>query len=196
MTWLPSIARAVLSLCWLIEPAATPNLEVTMSEQAGNEPRFSLQRVYLKDLSLEMPHAPQVFLESETPELDVQVGVGAQMLAESVFEVTVTATVTAKIAEKVVYLVEAKQAGIFELAGLPPEQMDQILGIMCPGIIYPYLRANVADVITRASFPALHLQEVNFQAFYAQRLEQIAAEQAGNGAAADSGLILPPGVRH
>ncbi len=169
-----------------------------MSEQAGIEPRFSLQRVYLKDLSLELPNAPQVFLESESPELDVQVGVGASMLAETVFEVTVTATVTARIGEKVVYLVEGKQAGIFELVGIPPEQMDPILGIMCPGMVYPYLRANVADVITRASFPALHLQEVNFQAYYQQRLEEAAAQQqaASNGAQADSGLILPPGVRH
>jgi preprotein translocase subunit SecB len=114
-----------------------------------------------------------------------------------VFEVVVTATVTTKVNDKVLYLVEGKQAGIFELANIPTEQLDPILGIMCPGILYPYLRANIADAITRSSLPALHLAEVNFQSFYEQRLAQAAEQQqaqadATNGA--DSGLILPPGV--
>lgn len=164
---------------------------------AAQGPRFGVQRVYLKDLSLEVPNAPQIFLETTPPELDVQLNVGAQMLAEGLFEVTVTVTVTTKAADKVVYLVEAKQGGIFEIAGLPMDQIDAVLHIACPTVIYPYLRANVADAISRASFPALHLQEVNFQAYYQQRLQSMAEQQAGgapNGAANPSGIILPPGA--
>ncbi len=162
-------------------------------------PVFNVQRVYLKDLSLELPNAPQIFLESDAPQVEVAIDVGAQMLAETVFEVTVTATVTTKVKDKVLYLVEGKQAGIFELANIPTEQLDPILGIMCPGILYPYLRSNIADAITRSSLPALHLAEVNFQSFYEQRLAQAQAQAeqqqgAANGAQADSGIILPPGT--
>ncbi|VCU70527.1 Protein-export protein SecB [Pigmentiphaga humi] len=162
-------------------------------------PVFNIQRVYLKDLSLELPNAPQIFLETEQPGVEVAIDVGAQALAETVFEVTVTATVTTKIGDKVLYLVEGKQAGIFELANLPVEQLDPILGIACPGIIYPYLRGNIADAITRASMAPLHLAEVNFQAIYEQRVAQAMAEQqaaAGQNGSQDSGLILPAGVKH
>lgn len=165
---------------------------------AAQGPRFGVQRVYLKDLSLEVPNAPQIFLETTPPELDVQLNVAAQMLAEGLFEVTVMVTVTTKAGDKVVYLVEAKQGGIFEIAGLPMDQIDAVLHIACPTVIYPYLRANVADAISRASFPALHLQEVNFQAYYQQRLQAMAEQQKaggpGNGAANGAGIILPPGA--
>ncbi|OVZ55487.1 protein-export chaperone SecB [Pigmentiphaga sp. NML080357] len=162
--------------------------------QEQQAPVFNIQRVYLKDLSLELPNAPQIFLETEQPGVEVAIDVGAQALAETVFEVTVTATVTTKIGDKVLYLVEGKQAGIFELANIPLEQLDPILGIACPGIIYPYLRSNIADAITRASMAPLHLAEVNFQAIYEQRVAQAAAEQQVAEAGKDSGLILPPGV--
>lgn len=147
-------------------------------------PVFNLQRVYLKDLSLELPNAPQIFLENDQPQVEVQLNVGVTRLAETVFEATVTATVTTKIKEQVLYLVEGKQAGIFELSNIPAEQMDPLLGIVCPNMIYPYLRANIADAITRASLPPVHLAEVNFQAMYEQRLAQYQQEQAAaNGAA-------------
>ena len=158
--------------------------------QEQQAPVFNIQRVYLKDLSLELPNAPQIFLETEQPGVEVAIDVGAQALAETVFEVTVTATVTTKVGDKVLYLVEGKQAGIFELANIPLEQLDPILGIACPGIIYPYLRSNIADVITRASMAPLHLAEVNFQNLYEQRLAQLAEEQESQ----DSGIILPPGA--
>ncbi|MBU4613009.1 protein-export chaperone SecB [Achromobacter sp. GG226] len=147
-------------------------------------PVFNLQRVYLKDLSLELPNAPQIFLENEQPQVEVQLNVGVTRLAETVFEATVTATVTTKIKDQVLYLVEGKQAGIFELSNIPAEQMDPLLGIVCPNMIYPYLRANVADAITRASLPPVHLAEVNFQAMYEQRLAEYQQSQAAaNGAA-------------
>jgi preprotein translocase subunit SecB len=165
------------------------------TQQESDAPAFNMQRVYLKDLSLEMPNAPHVFLEQETPQVEVSVNVGGQRLAETVFESTVTATVTTRVNDKVLYLVEATQAAIFELANIPAEQMDPILGIVCPTMVYPYLRANVADAITRTSLPPLHLAEVNFQALYEQQIAQLQQQQgeaAGNGS--DSGIILPPGA--
>ncbi|AHV91737.1 protein-export chaperone SecB [Bordetella holmesii] len=163
------------------------------TQQAGSEgPAFNLQRVYLKDLSLEMPNAPHIFLEQEGPAVEVSINVGGQRLAETVFESTVTVTVTTRVNDKVLYLVEGTQAGIFELSNIPPEQMDPILGIVCPTMLYPYLRANVADAITRSSLPALHLTEVNFQALYEQRLAEMAQQQEGQVNGAESGIILPP----
>lgn len=163
------------------------------NQQESDAPAFNMQRVYLKDLSLEMPNAPHIFLEQETPQVEVSVNVGGQRLAETVFESTVTATVTTRINDKVLYLVEATQAAIFELANIPAEQMDPILGIVCPTMVYPYLRANVADAITRTSLPPLHLAEVNFQALYEQQIAQLQQQgDAANGS--DSGIILPPGA--
>ena len=131
---------------------------------------FQLQRVYLKDASLELPNAPEVFLERNQPKVDVQVDVGGSRLNETIFESTVVVTVTAKIEEKVAFLVECKQAGIFEISGMPDDQLDAIMGILCPNMIYPYLRANVADLITRTGFPPVHLSDINFEQFYQQRL--------------------------
>ena len=134
-------------------------------------PVFQIQRVYLKDLSLEQPNSPAILLEQEQPSVDIQLAVQAT---------PVTATVQTKIKDKTVFLVEAKQAGIFEIRNVPEEQMGAIVGIACPQIIYPYLRGNVADTITRAGFPPVHLAEINFQAMYEQ--QQAAAAEAGNGA--------------
>jgi len=169
------------------------------TQQPEGAPAFNLQRVYLKDLSVELPHAPQIFLEQDGPQVEVNISVGGQRLAETIYESTATVTLTTRIGDKVLYLVESTQAGIFEIANVPPEQLDALLGIVCPTMLYPYLRANVADAITRTSLPPLHLAEVNFQALYEQRLAQAAEEQqqvADNGAAArtDAGIILPSGA--
>ena len=153
------------------------------------QPVFQIQRVYLKDLSLEQPNSPAIFLEQQAPAIEVAVDVGADKLADGIFESTVTVTVTAKIGDKVAFLVEGKQAGIFEARNIPDDQLDPLLGIGCPNIIYPYLRSNVADAITRAGFPPIHLSEINFEAFYAQRL-QIAADQAK--AVADGAIVDAP----
>lgn len=164
------------------------------TQQESDAPAFNMQRVYLKDLSLEMPNAPHAFLEQETPKVEVSVNVGGQRLAETVFESTVTATVTTRVNDKVLYLVEATQAAIFELANIPAEQMDPILGIVCPTMVYPYLRANVADAITRTSLPPLHLAEVNFQALYEQQIAELQKQQGEASNGSDSGIILPPGA--
>lgn len=140
------------------------------------QPTFGLQRSYLKDLSLEMPNAPQIFLEPQQPTVDVSLNLGAERLAETVFEVTVRATITTKVEDKVLYLVEGTQAGIFEIANIPEQELDPIIGIVCPSMVFPYLRANLADAINRTGLPAIHLAEVNFQALYEQRLQEAAAQ--------------------
>jgi preprotein translocase subunit SecB len=139
------------------------------SDAATLAPVFQIQRVYLKELSLEQPNSPAVFLDTDQPNLDVQLGIATLPVLDGIFEVSITATVQTTIKDKTVFLVEAKQAAIFEIRNLPAEQMGPILGIACPQIVYPYLRSNVADIINRAGFPPVHLSEVNFQAMYEQQ---------------------------
>ena len=148
---------------------------------AEETPVFQIQRVYLKDLSLEQPNSPAILLEQEQPSVDIQLGVEATPVVEGIFEVAVIATVQTKIKDKTVFLVEAKQAGIFEIRNVPEDQMGAIIGIACPQIIYPYLRGNVADTVTRAGFPPVHLAEINFQAMYEQ--QQAAAAEAATSTA-------------
>ncbi len=150
--------------------------------EANLDPVFQIQRVYLKDLSLEQPNSPAILLNQEQPGVDIQLGVDAAPVTDGMFEITVTATIQAKIGENTVFLVEAKQAGIFEIRNLAQEQMGPLLGIACPQIVYPYLRGNVADVIQRAGFPPVHLAEINFQAMYEQQQQQ----------QADAALATPP----
>lgn len=159
-----------------------------MSAMPGQEPVFSIQRTYLKDLSLEIPNAPQIFLEQQQPTVEIQLDVGAEPIADGLFESTVTVTVTTKVAEKVAFLVEAKEAGIFEIRNVPEDQLPVVLNVVCPNIVYPYLRANIADVIQRSGFPPIHLAEINFEALYRQRM--LEAQQQ-----ASSGLYVPPGAR-
>ena len=143
------------------------------------QPLFQIQRVYLKDLSLEQPNSPAIFLEQALPAVEVSLSTEMETLAEGIYEACVTVTVTAKIKDKTAYLVEGKQAGIFEARNIPENDLEPLLGIGCPNIVYPYLRANIADMITRAGFPPLHLNEINFEAFYHERKQrQAAAEKA------------------
>jgi preprotein translocase subunit SecB len=141
-------------------------------------PVFQIQRIYLKEASLEQPNSPAILLEQEQPSVDIQLGVEAKPAADGVYEISVTATVQTKIKDKTVFLVEAKQSGIFEIRNLPEEQMGPIMGIDCPQIVYPYLRGNVADLIQRAGFPPVHLAEINFQAMYEQQQAQQAPATA------------------
>ena len=159
-----------------------------MADDTDNTPLFSIQRLYLKDLSLEQPNSPQILLESGQPHVDINLGLAAEVVAEATYEVVVTATVTTTINDKTMFLVEAKQGGIFEIRNVPQTTLNQLLGVNCPAIIYPYLRAIVSDVCTRAGFPPVMLSEVNFQAMYeAQQAEAAKAAAAaptnGSGAA-------------
>jgi len=142
------------------------NIAMSDEQQA---PVFQIQRVYLKDMSLEQPNSPAILASEQQPEVDIQLTMGMEQVAEGIVEVTVTATVKTQIEDKTVFLVEVKQAGIFEIRHLPEDQMGPVVGIACPQIIYPYLRSNVADVIQRAGFPPVHLSEINFQAMYEQQ---------------------------
>jgi preprotein translocase subunit SecB len=148
------------------------------NSQAASGPVFQLQRCYLKDASLELPNAPRIFLEQQSPSIDVQLEVGNSAVLDGIYEVVVRVTATAKLGDKVLFLVEGKQGGIFEIRGIPNEQFEPIVGIVCPGIIYPYLRANVADLISRTGLPPIHLAEINFEALYQQRLAQQAQAAA------------------
>ena len=137
---------------------------------------FNIEKLYVKDLSLEIPHAPAIFLERENPQIDLQLHTAATPVEEGVFEVTVTVTVTAKLQEKdkVLFLVEAKQAGIFQVRNIPQTEMEQVLAIMCPNILYPYLREVVSDVVVRAGFAPVLLSPINFEVLYHQQKQQAA----------------------
>ena len=170
-----------------------------MAEE-NSYPVFQIQRMYLKDLSLEIPHAPHIFLEQAQPTVEVAIDNGHEKLADGIYEVTITVTVTTRIdEERVVFLVEGKQAGIFEIRNIPEDQMDVVLNIVCPNTVYPYLRANIADVIQRSGFPPIHLAEINFEVLYQQRLA--AAQQQDGAANQDSAAQLekaenPSGTTH
>ncbi|MDV6346405.1 protein-export chaperone SecB [Nitrosomonas sp. Is35] len=138
-----------------------------MSEQ--QQPVFAIEKIYVKDLSLEIPNAPNIFLERDTPEINLQLGTKSQGIGEGLYEVLLTATVTAKIKDKNMFLVEAQQAGIFRIRNIPAGEIDPVLGIGCPNILFPYLREVVSDVVTRAGFPPVILNPVNFEAIYQQK---------------------------
>lgn len=149
-----------------------------MSEQ--QQAVFGIQKIYLKDMSLEIPNAPQVFLERETPQVDINIHNEARPLeAQGLFEVVLTVTVTAKLKEKTVFLVEAAQAGIFEVRNVLQQDLDAVLGIVCPNTLLPYAREAVASMITRAGFPPVVLQHMSFETVYQQRLQQMQQPQAG-----------------
>lgn len=147
-----------------------------MSEQEA--PSFAIEKLYVKDLSVEVPNAPAVFLEQEAPEVGIQLQTGVQGLGDDAFEVTLTITVTAKRTEKTVFLVEVGQSGIFRVKNVPQENLEPLLSIACPNILFPYAREVVSDAVSRAGFAPVILQPVNFEALYAARAQQMQAEAA------------------
>jgi preprotein translocase subunit SecB len=140
-----------------------------MSEQ--QQPVFSIEKIYVKDLSLELPNAPQCFLERESAQIEVQMGSSGTAVGEGTFEVVLTVTVTAKIGDKTQFLVEVAQAGIFTIQNVPDSELEPIVAIACPNILFPYARETVSDCVTRAGFPPVLLAPVNFEAVYRQRAE-------------------------
>ncbi len=157
--------------------SATPESSIP----GDTQPSFQIEKIYVKDLSLELPNAPQVFMEAETPKLDVQINNEAAQLSEGLFEVVVTVTVTARGGEKTLFLVEAAQAGIFSIRGVPALEIDPLLAIACPNILYPYVRETVSDLVVRGGFPPVLLAPVSFEALYQQRQQQLAgAAQPGS----------------
>jgi preprotein translocase subunit SecB len=148
-----------------------------MSEaaQENTQPVFNIEKLYVKDISLEIPHAPQIFLQRENPQIDVQLHTQANSFEKGVFEVVVAGTVTAKIGEKVMFLIEVKQAGVFQISNIPGNEIEQILAVMCPNILFPYLREAVSDVSVRAGFASVLLNPINFEALYQQQKHQTQA---------------------
>jgi len=157
-----------------------------MSAQEQN-PVFAIQRMYLKGLSLELPHAPAIFLENQQPSVEVQLDVSHAEVVEAIHEAVVTVTLTTKVGDKIAFLVEVAQAGIFEIRHVPADQMDILLNVVCANMVFPYLRANLADAVQRTGFPPIHLAEFNFEAIYQQRVAE-AQQQAQQQA---SPLIVP-----
>jgi preprotein translocase subunit SecB len=141
-------------------------------DQQAQQPSFQIEKIYVKDLSLEIPTAPQVFLQQAQPQLEVQLNTASNGFAEGYYEVAVTATVTARVGERTLFLVEASQAGIFAVRNVPPADLDPLLGVACPTIIFPYLRETISDLIVRGGFPPVLLSPVSFEALYMQRLQQ------------------------
>ena len=154
-------------------------------EQQQETPVFQMQRCYLKDASLEMPHAPEILMQpqQEAPQVVIQFEVSQRAIQPELIDVTVRGTVTVKAGEKAIILVECKQSGIFAVRGIPAEPLQHVTNVLCPSIVYPYLRANIADLMTRANVPPVHLPEVNFEILYQQRLAQAQAEAHQQAAA-------------
>jgi len=138
-----------------------------MTDQNAQQPVFQIEKIYAKDLSLEVPNAPQIFLERETPAVDIQLSTQNSQVSEGIHQAEITVTVTAKLKDRTVFLVEATQAGIFTLRNIPANDMAPVLGIACPNILFPYLRETVSDAGTRAGFPPVMLAPVNFEALFA-----------------------------
>lgn len=162
-----------------------------MSEQQqpqqaqDQQPVFGIEKIYLKDVSLELPNAPQVFFEREAPQVEVNIHNEASGLPqEGLYQVVLTVTVTAKIQDRTVFLVEAAQAGIFQIRNVPQSDLDAVLGTLCPNTLLPYAREVVSSLVQRAGFPPVTLQHMNFDLIYQQRLQQIREQQAAAAAPA------------
>ena len=143
----------------------------------ANGPTFAVEKIYVKDVSFEAPGAPQVFTEQGQPNLEMNLNQRVQRVADNLFEVELGVTLSCKLAEKTIYLVEVRQAGLFGLGGFDDQTLDAMLGVHCPNILYPYARQSVSELITAGGFPPFLLQPINFEALYAEGLRQRAAQQ-------------------
>ena len=148
-----------------------------MSEQQ-QQAIFSIEKIYLKDLSLEVPGAPQVYTEREAPKIDINLHNETREIEAGVYEVVLTATVTAKLEhDKTAFLVEAAQAGIFQIRNIPAQELEMVLGIACGNVLFPYLRESISSVVVRGGFPPFFLNHLNFEVIYQQRLQQQQEQQ-------------------
>ncbi|MCQ8116208.1 MULTISPECIES: protein-export chaperone SecB [Methylomonas] len=144
---------------------------------ASSEKQFAIQKIYTKDISFETPNAPKIFTQKWEPALDLNLGTHVQPIENSMYEVSLTLTVTVKIADSTAYLVEVNQSGIFSIAGFSEQEMGPMLGSFCPNVLFPYAREVISDLVNKGGFPQLILAPVNFDALYMQHLQQAQAEQ-------------------
>ncbi|MDP2835197.1 MAG: protein-export chaperone SecB [Pseudomonadota bacterium] len=141
-------------------------------------PVFNIEKIYVKDLSVEVPNAPSIFLERDQPQMDLQINTQSAPIEEGIYQCILSITISAKIKDKVAFMVELQQGGIFRIQNLPPEALEPALAIGCPNIIFPYAREAVSDAVLKAGFPPLMLQPVNFEVLYMQQQQQ-QAQAAG-----------------
>ncbi|HUK05130.1 MAG TPA: protein-export chaperone SecB [Burkholderiales bacterium] len=149
------------------QPPAQPG-----AADASAQPQFQIEKLYVKDLSLEVPNAPQIFMHAEPPQLEIQIGHQAAQFSDGLYDVVVTVTVTARAGEKTIFLAEVAQAGIFSVRGIPAQELEPLLAIGCPTILYPYAREAISDLVGRAGFPPVVLQPVSFEQMYVERQRQ------------------------
>jgi preprotein translocase subunit SecB len=151
--------------------------------QDTTQPIFNVEKVYVKDMSLEVPGAPQIFLKAEQPQIDVNIHTAAQVVdANALYEVVLTATVTAKVGERTIFLVEVAQAGLFHIRNLAPQDLDAVLGILCPSTLLPYAREAVSSATVHAGFPPVLLHHMDFSQVYQQAAQQRAAQEGAGPA--------------
>lgn len=169
------------------ENTNTETLDKEKAAEEAAQPTFQLMRCFFKDASLEMPHAPDIFLEDhdEQPSCDFKFGVAARPLAvKDLYEVVLRATITVAFKEKTMFLVEGSQSGVFEFKNIPEEALAHLTNVICPSMILPYLRANLADLINRTGLPTVNLPEVNFEALLQQRIAEMQAAKEKEGTTA------------
>ncbi len=147
--------------------------------QEQQEQQFIIQRIYVKDVSFEAPNSPAIFTQEWNPDTNLDLNTQVNPLAGDNHEVELTITITVKSNDKVAFLVEVTQAGVFYITGYAPEQLNHLLAAYCPNILFPYAREVIASLVSKGSFPELHLSPINFDALYARRLQE---EQAKAGA--------------
>lgn len=153
--------------------------EIQNSEAATNEqqaPQFAIQRVYTKDISFETPNSPAIFQKEWKPEVQLDIDTKSAKLGDDTYEVTLSLTVTAKVEEQTAFLAEVKQAGIFTIGNIPEAQLAHTIGAFCPTTLFPYAREAVANLVSRGSFPQINLAPVNFEALFANYVQQRAAQ--------------------
>lgn len=151
------------------QPAAAP----AAAPDAAPQPGFAIERIYIKDLSVENPGAPQSFQLTEAPQVEIGLRTRGEQVAAETYECVLTITVKATAGDKTVFLVEASQAGLFTVRGVAPADMQPVLGIACPNVLFPYARETIADAIMRTGFPPVHLAPINFEMLYQQQLAQM-----------------------
>ena len=157
------------------QPAPQPAAQTGAQPEAAT---FQIEKIYVKDLSLEIPNAPQIFVEQVQPQLEVQIHTGSTRFADFYYEVQVSATVSAKAGERTLFLAEAVQAGIFQLRNVPETELAPLLGIACANILFPYLRETISDLVTRGGFPPVLLSPISFEQLYLQQMQQQGAQNA------------------
>ncbi len=156
-----------------------------VAAETNNGPAFTVEKIYVKDVSFESPNSPTIFNENVQPDLQLNLNQKVQRLSENAFEVVLGVTLTGKAGDKTAYVAEVEQAGVFGLIGLEPQAFDVLLGTQCPNILFPYVRSTISDLVQAGGFPPFYLQPINFEGLYAETLRQ-RQQQADGASLADS----------